>query len=209
MKNIFKIGLVVLFSFAIAMPSPAQTAQNLVAGVGPVTSGVTIWNGVSVTSLISGNALFPASGNQTVLSLGFTGGGSLDIGNMVLYKTNRNSYKVVDVIPVTYKGLSSNSILLDVSNCPVLPISTLFPCVVRLDPISLKLSPLYDYYFVMYLPDTFPNLTVTATSSLFSKTTILGGFAFSDQTTFVKGDALPSNIINKGQAYFLVGVTNN
>lgn len=209
MKSLLKFCLVVLFSFAIAMPSPAQTAQNLVAGVGPITNGLAVWNDTSVTNLISGNALFSASGKQTVLYLGFTGGGGLDIGNMVLFKTKRGNTTIVDVIPVTYKGSSASSIALDASNCSALPVSPKFPCVVRLDPINLKLSPLYDYYFVMYLPDTPANVTVNSTTSLNSRTTILGGFAAGDGTQLTKGDAIPSNILNKGFALFLVGVMNN
>lgn len=209
MKSIFKFGWALLFSIAMPALSHPQTAQNLVAGVGPITNGVTGWNGTSVTSLISGTTLFSASGKQTVLYIGFTGGGSLDIGNMVLYKTKRNSFEIVSVTPVMYKGISANTILLDASNCRAVPPSTIIPCVVRLDPLNLKLSSLNDYYFVMYLPNTLPNQTINATTSLFSNTTLTGGFDSNDDTTLVKGSLLPPNIINKGRVFFLVGVMNN
>jgi hypothetical protein len=209
MKSILKFGWALLFSIAIPLLSHAQTAQNLVAGVGPITNGVTGWNGTSVTGLISGTSLFPASGKQTVLYLGFTGGTSLEIGNMVLYKTNRNSLKIVSVTPVTYKGSASNTILLDSSNCRAVPPSTVVPCIVRLDPLNLKLSTLNDYYFVMNLPNTLANQTVNSTTSLFSNTTITGGFDFNDDTRLLKGDLLPANIANNGRTFFLVAVMNN
>jgi len=209
MKKIFKFGWVVLFSVASSMLSVAQSAQNLVAGVGPITNSFAIWSDLSAINLISGNALFPASGNKTVLYIGVTQGSTVDIGNMVVYVTKRNSTKILDVIPVTYKGLSSNSILLNVSSCRVVPPTTQFPCIIRLDPLNRTPSTLYDYYFVMYFSKTVNNLAVDSASSLNSRTTLIGGISTGDQTRLVPGDVIPSTFLNKGTTNFLVGVMNN
>lgn len=83
------------------------------------------------------------------------------------------------------------------------------PCVVRLDPLNLKLSPLNDYYFVMYFPSTDPiNFAVNGAASLNSPTTITGGIEAKDDTKLVKGDVIPSTLVNN-HAAFLVGVMNN
>lgn len=209
MKSVFKFGWVLLFSFAIAMPGSAQTAQNLVTGTGPVTNSIAVWNDTSAINLIAGNSLFPVSSKQTVLYIGITQGGSVDIGNMVIYQTRRNNSEIVDVIPVTYGGFSSISILMNASTCRILPVTTLNPCIVRLDPLTFKLSTLYDYYFVMYFLNTTNNIAVDSATSLNSNTTIIGGIASGDQTGLVVGDVIPSTFLNKGTANFLVGVMTN
>jgi hypothetical protein len=208
MKSIFKFGWALLFSFAISVPSPAQTPQNLVAGTGAITNSLAVWNGSSAINLISGNALFSASGKQTVLYVGFTAGTRAVIGNMVLYKTNRNNSTIVDVIPVTYKGISSNTIFLDAATCGITPPTTTSPCIVRLDPVSLKLSPLNDYYFVMFLANVADNVAIDSATSANSKTTIIGGFDAADDTGLALGDIIPSTLL-KGTAQFLVGVMTN
>ena len=128
---------------------------------------------------------------------------------MVAYITKRNNAKILDVIPVTYKGVSSGSILLNVSTCRVVPPSTQFPCVVRLDPLKLTPSPLYDCYFVMYFSNTVNNVAVDSATSLNLRTTIIGGINSGDQTRLLPGDFIPSSFLNKGRSNFLVGVMNN
>ena len=213
MKNIFNFGGVLLFSIAVALSSSAQTAQNLVAGVGPLTNASAIWSDKSAINLISGSTLFSASGKNTVLYLGFTQAGGpsseVDIGGMVLYTTERNRLTIKAVTPVTLGGVGSGAFFLNPTNCAVVP-SVLTPCVVRLDPLSLKLSSLNDYYFVIYFTNTTANIAVDAAISLGSHSTIVGGIDPNrDDTKFLKGDVLPSNLINKGDAFFLVGVMNN
>ena len=209
MRRIFKFGWIVLFSAVISVLSLAQSAQNLVAGVGPITNSIAIWRDTSAINLISGNALFPAPGNQTVFYIGVTQGSSVDIGNMVIYVTKRNNAKILDVIPVTYRGRTSGSILLNVSSCRVVPPSTEFPCIIRLDALKRAPSPIYDYYFVMYFSNTVNNVAVDSASSLNSRTTIIGGINSGDQTRLVPGNVIPASFLNKGTANFLVGVMNN
>jgi len=212
MKIIFSFCWALLFSMTITATSPAQTAQNLVAGIGPLTNASAIWNDKSAINLISGSTLFSASGKNTVLYLGFTQAGGpsseFDIGGMVLYTTERNRFKIKAVTPVTLGGVGSGAFFLNPTLCSVIP-SVPTPCVVRLDPINLKLSSLNDYYFVVYFTNTTANIAVDAAISLGSHTTIVGGIDPADDTKFVKGDFLPTNIINKGDAFFLVGVMNN
>jgi hypothetical protein len=209
MKRILKFGWALLFSAVISTLSLAQSTQNLVAGVGPVTNSIAIWNDKSAINLVSGNALFPASGNQIVPYIGITQGATVDVGNMVAYITKRNNTKILSVIPVTYRGRSSGSILLNVSNCRVVPPSTQFPCVLRLDPLKVSPSPLYDCYFVIYFSDTVNNVAVDSPISLNSRTTIIGGINAGDQTRLRPGNFIPSSFLNKGSSNFLVGVMNN
>ena len=59
MKSIFKLGWTLLFSMVIAMPSPAQSPQNLVAGTGPLTNAIAVWTDRSaITPLRKGHARF-------------------------------------------------------------------------------------------------------------------------------------------------------
>ena len=213
MKSIFKFGWALVFSFAISLPSPAQTPQNIVAGTGRLTNAIAVWSDRSAINLISGNTLFAASGTTTVLHLGFTQAAApsseVDIGGMVLYTTERNRFRITNVTPVTLGGVSSGAFFLNSSVCAVPP-SVNTPCVIALDPLSLKLSALNDYYFVIYFTNNPNNAAVDAAVSANSNTTILGGIDSGvDDTKFVAGDLLPSTIINNGGAVFLLGVTNN
>jgi len=208
MKSISELVWMVLFSFAISMPSPAQTAKNLVAGTGPLTNAIAIWTDRSAINLIPGTQLFPASGKTTFLNLGFTQGDEVDIGGMVLYTTERDQFQITAVTPVTFGGISSGAIFLSSACSGKITVQT--PCVIQTDPLPFKLSPLNDYYFVIYFTADVNNAAVDAAVSLNSHTTIVGGIDPGvDDTTFAPGDILPSNIINKGEALFLVGVMNN
>ena len=208
MKRLLQFGWAVLLMLAISTESPAQTPQNLVAGTGALTASFANWAGSSAINLISGNTLFPISSKQTVLYLGFTGGSGADISGMVLYKTNRNSFEIVGVTPVTLSGSQSPIIDFSQAGCPP-PVSTLNPCFIRLDPLSLKLSPLHDYYFVMFFPNDVTNTDLVGADSIHSSTTVHGGKDGNDDTLLKKGDILPSGIINKDFALFLVGVMSN
>jgi hypothetical protein len=208
MKCLLHFGWAVLLMLAISTESPAQTPRNLVAGTGALTNSLAIWAGSSAINLISGNTLFPTSSKQTVLYLAFTGGAGADINGMVLYKTNRNNFEIVDVTPVTLGGSQSPIIDFGAAGCPS-PVNTSHPCFVRLDPVNIKLSPLHDYYFVMFFPNDVTNTDLDSSASLNSSTTVHGGKDSNDDTLFKKGDILPSGIINKGFALFLVGVMDN
>jgi len=208
MKSIFKLGWTLLFSMVIAMPSPAQSPQNLVAGTGPLTNAIAIWTDRSAINLVSGNTLFPVSGKNTFLHLGFTQGDEVVVGGMVLYTTDRNKFVIKHVTPLTFGGRSSGAFFLHSACAGKISVQT--PCVIQLDPLSFKASTLNDYYCVIYFTSDPNNAAVDSAISLNSNTTILGGIdAGVDDTTFVVGDILPSNIINKGSANFLVGVTTN
>jgi len=205
MKSILNIGLALLFSIAICMPSTAQTPKNLVAGVGPLTNSFAAVGGFSVIDLISGNTLFPVSGKQTFLNVGFTQGDKADV-TMVLYTTQRNKTVIENVTPVTFGGISSGVILFGPA-CGVPP-STVQPCVIQFDPLPFKLVPTNDYYFVTYFTTSSLNAPVDIASGLNSRTTILGGLDRNNDTTLVPGDVIPSTFVG-GTAAFLVGVTSN
>ena len=207
MKNIFKLSWALLFSITISMPSPAQTPQNLVAGIGPLTNAIAVWTDRSAINLVSGNTLFPVSGKNTFLHLGFTQGNEVVVGGMVLYTTDRNHFVIKHVTPLTFGGHSSGTFFLSAACSGKITVQT--PCVIQLDPLPFKASTLNDYYCVIYFTSDPNNAAIDSSSSLNSNTTILGGIDSGvDDTTFRVGDILPSNII-KGQANFLVGVTTN
>jgi len=203
MKSIFKFGWTLLFTLAISMLSPAQTPKDLVAGVGPLTNSLAAVSGFSVINLISGNTLFPASGKQTFLNVGFTQGDKADV-TMVLYTTRRNNTVIENVTPVTFGGISSGVILFG-SACGVTP-STVHPCVIQLDPLPFKLVPTNDYYFVTHFTTNSVNAPVDIASALNSRTTIVGGLDRNDDTALVAGDVIPSTLVT-GTTAFLVGVT--
>lgn len=205
MKNISKFSLALLFIFAMYIPSPAQAQKNLVTGTGALTNSVAAVGGFSAIDLISGNILFSTSGNQTFLHVGFTQSDRADV-TMVLYTTRRNSLVIEDVTPIAFGGVSSGVILFG-SNCGV-PASTVHPCVIQLDPLPFKLSPLNDYYFVTYFASDSVNFPLDIASLLNSRTTILGGLDRNDDTTLVVGDVIPSTLVT-GTGTFLMGVTTN
>jgi len=204
MKSIFKFGWTLLFALRISMPSPAQTPQNLVAGVGPLTNSLAAVGGFSVIDLISGNTLFSASGKQTFLNVGFTQSDRAEV-TMVLYTTRRNNTVIENVTPITFGGISSGVILFG-SACGV-PASTVHPCVIQLDPLPFKLVPTNDYYFVTYFPSDSVNFPVDIASALNSRTTIIGGLDANNDTTLAVGNVIPSTLVT-GTASFLVGVTS-
>lgn len=151
---IFAIAIAFLTSTVVAQQPPATAPINLVAGVGGPVSSSNQWSNYSALNLIAGAFIFPAVAGvkTTVLYIGFTAGTEADLGNMVLYTTKRGNSKITAVTPVKLKGVSNPIISLSNKKvCPTQPVSVTNPCVVRLDPMTLNLSTLSDYYFVMYL----------------------------------------------------------
>ncbi|MBI3475333.1 MAG: hypothetical protein HY010_06350 [Acidobacteria bacterium] len=208
MKNRFNFALPALLLLAIATQGWGQTSQNLVAGTGVINSAAT-WQGSSALNLISGTTLLPITSKTTALYIAFTAGSVVDIGKMVMYRTTgRNSLTIAGVTTVKYGGITNPTInLSDRAICPVQPVSLAHPCFVRLDTVKLKLSPLLDYYFVAYFPNSSNNAAVNSATSQFSTSTLTGGFDPKDDTKLKKGNAVPD--VNDGHSYFLVGVMNN
>ena len=183
---------VALASLFLTQTAGAVVAKNLVAGVsGQVTSDPN-WAGNSALSLIPGAAIFPISSANTVLYLGFTAGATADVGNMVIYKTARGSTKITAVIPVKLGGVSNPSInLSSTSICPVQPLSDTNPCIIRLDPTVLALSPLSDYYFVVFFTNDANNQTVGGADPSNTRSSLSGLTIIGDGTQLKVGQSVP------------------
>jgi hypothetical protein len=207
----FVIAIACLASTAVAQQAPATAPINLVAGVGGPVSSSNQWSDYSALNLIAGAFIFPAVATvkTTVLYIGFTGGTEADIGNMVLYTTKRGNSKITAVTPVKLKGVSDPIIsLTNKKVCPSQPISVTNPCVVRLDPITLTLSTLSDYYFVMFLSTSNNNATVGAANALYPITSLTGWYSSGDQTRLTVGSSIPSGY-SGSHPYFLLYVMSN
>ncbi len=165
----------------------------------------------SALDLIAGAFIFPAVAQvkTTVLYIGFTGGTEADIGNMVLYTTNRGNSKIKAVTPVKLKGVSNPIIsLTNKKTCPTQPLSVSNPCVIRLDPINLTPSTLSDYYFVVYFANNQNNESVGAANSQYPITSLTGWFLGGDQTQLTAGSTIPSGYTGN-HPYFLLYVMSN
>ena len=220
MKNL-KLAKPTLLMFAIAFASLANTVAaqqtpaappiNLVAGVGGPVSSSNEWENYSALNLVAGAFIFPAVAQvkTTVLYIGFTAGTEADLGNMVLYTTKRGNTKITAVTPVKLKGVSNPIIsLTNKKVCPTQPISTTNPCVIRLDPITLTLSTLSDYYFVLYFGNNSNNASVGAANAQFPITSLTGWYLSGDQTQLKVGSSIPSGY-NGTHPYFLLYVMSN
>lgn len=194
---------ITLTNFAVAQ-TPGPLPKNLVAGVtGPVGSSNN-WSGYSALNLISGASQFGVASPNTTLYVGFTGGSTADISNMVIYKTARGSSKITSVTPVKLGGVSNPSIQLSsTAVCPVQPVSTANPCIIRLDPTVLALSPLSDYYFVAFFTSDTNNQTVAAAVPSFSKSSLLGWFILADESHLTVGQSIPAGIGNNGPDFLM------
>ena len=205
------IAIAFLANTAVAQQRPATAPINLVAGVGGPVSSSNQWSDYSALNLIAGAFIFPAVATvkTTVLYIGFTGGTEADIGNMVLYSTKRGNSKITAVTPVKLKGVSDPIIsLTNKKVCPSQPISVTNPCVVRLDPMTLNLSTLSDYYFVMFLSTSNNNATVGAANAQYPITSLTGWYSSGDQTRLTVGSSIPSGY-SGSHPYFLLYVMSN
>jgi hypothetical protein len=216
MKNICRfvtltlmLGVLSLSGFAQKAPAAAKPL-NLVRGVvGPVGSN-TSWSGFSALNLIGGAGVIPVlnNANTTVFYLGFTAGATADVNNLVLYTTPRGRLNITAVTPVKLGGVSNPSIALsNPTVCPVAP-SAANPCIVRLDPLVLPLSPLSDYYLVVYFTSNDSNNSaVGATQPHFNQSSLNGGFVNGDESRLTVGQNIPTGIT--GIPDFLMFVMTN
>jgi hypothetical protein len=208
---LFVIAFACLGSTAVAQKRPAAAPINLVAGVGGPVSSSNQWENYSALNLIAGAFIFPAVAQvkTTALYIGFTGGTEADLGNMVLYTTKRGNSKITAVTPVKLKGVSNPIIsLTNKKVCPTQPISVSNPCVIRLDPMTLTLSTLSDYYFVMYFASNTNNETVGAANAQYPITSLTGWFSSGDQSQLKVGASVPSGY-SGSHPYFLLYVMSN
>jgi hypothetical protein len=211
MKSFYRIAASISLLFVlIAQGIAANPPMNLVAGAQSPVVASTGWAEYSAINLISGSSLLPITSPTTVLYIGFTGGTFADISNMVLYTTKRESSKITAVTPVKLNGVSDPSInLTDQAVCPMQPVSPANPCVVRLDPIALSLSPLSDYYFAAYFPYNTNNGSLSAAVPQFAnKTSLNGMYQGGDSTRLKVGQTLPSSGFSD-EPYFLMFVMTN
>ncbi|MGA2965940.1 MAG: hypothetical protein ABSD64_06990 [Terriglobales bacterium] len=215
MKTVCKFATLTLTLFAVSMCSFSQdqpkvtAALNLVRGViGPVSDN-TSWGGYSNLSLIPGAGLIPITSSTTVFYFGFTAGSTADISNMVLYTTARSSSKITAVTPVKYGGVSNPSInLASTSVCAVQPLSTANPCIVRLDPASITLSALSDYYLVVYFTASDSNNSAVGSAyPAFNKSSLLGWYINGNESLLTAGQSIPTGCCTV--PYFLMYVMSN
>jgi hypothetical protein len=214
MKTFYKLASFALMMCVVAACASAQTAEttalaNLTEGQGVLNSnGNPQWDGLSEIVLIPGAALMGPTSTTTALYLGFTGGSTVDIDNMVLYTTPRNNSMITATKKLTLNKLSDPSInLTSTSVCPVQPVSATNPCIVRLDSIKSTLSPLDDYYFVVYFTLDSNNEKISGIGGSFDPGSLTGWALYGDQTRIGKDGALPSGNAGVGP-YFLLYVTN-
>jgi hypothetical protein len=176
-KSFYRIAALILLTFVmIAQGMAANPPMNLVIDVqGPLNSSSN-WANYSAVNIISGSSLLPITSTTTVLYIGFTVGTLADIDNMVLYTTKREGGRITAVTPVKLGWISNLSInLTDKAVCPNQPVSAVNPCVMRLDPIALSLSPLSDYCFVTYFTNNANNYGLgVAATQLGMKTSLSG-----------------------------------
>jgi hypothetical protein len=216
MKTIFKLAALTLMTLAVSVPCLAAP-KNLERGiVGPVESN-TSWSGYSVLSLIPGAGLIPPASTKTVFYLGFTAGTQADISGMVLYTMARGSLTVKAVTPITLGGVSNPTIdLASATVCPVVEISNYNPCIVRLDPTTITLSPLNDYYLAVYFTSSDSNNSALGvTEPVFAQSSLRGTFQIQNDTELTVGESLSSAPYNftmssfGGQADLLMYVMND
>jgi hypothetical protein len=206
------ILMLALSSLTFAQQS-AAAPQNLVPGVGPllIPGGSSNWTGLSVVENIPGTSLYPIQSDTTVLYIGFTAGTTVKIGNMVLYSTARENSTITAVNPVEFHGVSNPTFsLTDTKVCPTQPISGTSPCILRLDPIKLTLSPLNDYYLAVYFTETDDDTHVARPRAFIGSLT--GGEEVGDATQLKVGASVP-DLLGNGDSnppsFLLVAVMDN
>ena len=215
MKTVSKFALLTLIMFAVTVCGFAQDAktakpQNLERGVIGLVTSNTSWSGYSALNVVPGAGLIPITSTTTAFYLGFTGGSTADISNMVLYTTARNSSTISAVTPVTYGGVSNPSInLASKTVCAVQPLSAGSPCIVRLDPVTLSLSALSDYYLVVYFTaNDNNNSAVGATVGGNQLSSLTGWYLPSDQTRLTVGQSIPAGSVGNRPNFLMYVMTN-
>jgi hypothetical protein len=208
------LALVAALSLGVTAQQPPATPRNLLPGIGPLLQpgGSSNWTGNSVIENIPGTSLYPLTSEKTVLYIGFTAGTTVDIGNMVLYTTARESFTIAAVTPVSFHGVSNPTIsLTDTKVCPIQPLSGANPCIIRLDPLQLSLSTLNDYYFTVYFAQTDNDTHVARPRAFIGR--ITGGEDAGKDDTQLKVGALVPDLLGNGDtnppSFLLVAVMNN
>ena len=214
MKTFCKFTILTFAMFAVTVcgfsqvPPAAAKTLNLERGVvGPVSSSPS-WSGYSALNTIPGAGLMPITSKTTAFYLGFTAGTQADVSNMVLYTTARTSLTITAATPVTFGGVSNPSINLASKTVCAVPPSVGSPCLVRLDPLTLSLSALSDYYLVVYFTSDTNNSNIAGTIPSNALTSLTGWFIGSDQTHLTVGQSIPSGN-GGGRPYFLMYVMTN
>jgi hypothetical protein len=188
-------------------PAPQVVLSNVTEGVGSITGANQNWAGFSELVLIPGASFLGVKTSTNFLYLGFTGGTTVDIGNMVLYKTARSGNINLGPKKVLLGGVSNPSVnLTHTAVCPIQPVSTTNPCFIKLDVIKGALSPLFDYTFVVYFTNDANNASVGAAQSS-EQGALSGYFLTGDQTRIKKNGTVPSG--NNGSAPFFVTYMTN
>ena len=199
------VGPIMLF-FALLAQSVAANPENLVVGVGGPVSSNNNWSNFSAINVISGSSILPTTSTTTALYLGFTAGTFADVNHMVLYTTKRQSSKITAVTPVKLGGVSNPTInLTSPTTCPNGAVSATNPCIVRLDTLTLTLSPTNDYYFVVYFTSNTNNASLGGVIPGFpNKTSLTGEFLGGDSSRLTVGEIVPAG--NSGMPFFLMYV---
>jgi hypothetical protein len=205
-RNIVATSFLALAIFVACLgnSASAQNPQNLVTGLGPVVSNFG-WQNWTAMNRISGSSLL-ASSPSTRLYLGFTGGTEADINNMVIYTTARGLPVITAVTPVTLNSSSSPTISL-ADACPGRSIGPNAPCIVALDTLQLALSPLNDYYFVVYFTDDSNNNLLGVAKQAFPTSSMTGSDVVGDRSRLNVGDFIPRGN-NTGVPHLLMYVMN-
>jgi hypothetical protein len=198
------MSILTVWAFGQA-PAPQTTLVNITEGQGVISSpGTQAWDGMSELVLIPGASLMGAASTSTVLYLGFTGGSEADVDNMVLYTTPRNGSMITATKKVTLGKLANPSInLTSTSVCPVQPVSATNPCIIALDKISGALSPLDDYYFVIYFTLDTNNEKLFGVGQSVAPGALSGWSLYGDQTRIGKDGALPAGNSGASPSFLL------
>ena len=188
--------------------APVTVLSNIVDGIGPVAGGATNWAGISELVLIPGPGLLGVKTTTNYLYIGFYGGSTVDITNMVLYKTARNGTTILSSKKVTLGGIANPSInLTSPSVCPVQPVSVANPCIIKLDVVKGALSSLNDYYFTIFFTNDSNNSSVLGVGTSTAQGG-LSGYAVSGDQTRIKPKGSVSPGYGGGAPYFLMYVAN-
>ncbi len=199
--------LLITLTFVNVAAAQTTPPKNLLAGVGGPITAVGSWANYSALNLIPGAGQFGVTSANTVLYMGFTGGTSAVVSNMVIYKTARGGSKITSVTPVKRGGVSNPVINISSTSTCAQPLSVTNPCIVRLDPIVLSLSPLSDYYFVVYFANSAPNQLMSGATGAY-KTSLSGWYIAADETHLKVGQSIPAGNAGTGP-FFLMYVMSN
>jgi hypothetical protein len=215
MKTFYKFAALTLAMLAVTACAVAQDGPQVAAPlnlergvVGPVSTSPS-WSNYSAINLIPGAGLLPITSKTTAFYLGFTAGTQADVSNMVLYTTARNSSTITAVTPVTYGGASNPSINLASKAVCALPPSNGTPCIVRLDPLTLSLSALSDYYLVVFFTaNDGNNGSLGAAVSGNYLSSLSGWYLQTDQTHFTVGQSIPAGSAGHPPNFLMYVMTN-